>query len=77
MLTWGAFNIIGANQRTRTEIAKVQREVAADGIDDTGKFDQRAIACGLDDTAMMTGDRRVNQLTASLLAELQPGVHLD
>jgi hypothetical protein len=52
MLTWGAFNIIGANQRTRTEIAKVQREVAADGIDDTGKFDQRAIACGLDGAAV-------------------------
>jgi hypothetical protein len=31
-----------------------------DRIDDTGKFDQRAIARGLDDTAAMSGNRRVN-----------------
>jgi len=37
---------------------------APDRIDDTGKFDQRAIACGLDDTATMTGNRPVNQRTA-------------
>jgi len=29
MLTWGAFNIIGADEATRTEIAKAQRKVAA------------------------------------------------
>jgi putative DNA methylase len=29
MLTWGAFNIVGADRDTRTEIAKAQREVAA------------------------------------------------
>jgi putative DNA methylase len=29
MLTWGAFNIIGADEETRTNIEKAQREVAA------------------------------------------------
>jgi putative DNA methylase len=29
MLTWGAFNIVGADEETRTEIAEAQREVAA------------------------------------------------
>jgi hypothetical protein len=62
MLTWGAFNIIGANQRTRTEIAKVQREVAADDIDDTGKFDQRAVACGLDDNSTTSAARMAASL---------------
>ncbi|HEY6620868.1 MAG TPA: hypothetical protein VIY68_15085 [Steroidobacteraceae bacterium] len=35
---------------------------APDRIDDTGKLDQRAVACGLDDTAMMSGDYWVKQL---------------
>ena len=29
MLTWGAFNIIGADEETRTEIERAQRKVAA------------------------------------------------
>ena len=46
--------------RIAADHAALDYHRATDRIDNTGKFDQRAIACGLDDTAMMTGNRRVN-----------------
>jgi len=50
--------------RITADHAALNYDSAPDRIDDTGKFDQRAIACGLDDAAMMRGDRSVNQLAA-------------
>ena len=50
--------------RIAADHAALNHDRAPDRIDDAGKFDESAVACSLDDTAMMSGNRRVNQLAA-------------
>ena len=40
---------------------------ALHGIDDAGELDQRAVADGLDDAAVMLADRRIDQFAAMRL----------
>ncbi len=45
----------------------LHRDRAAHRIDDAGKFDQQAVAGGLDDAAMVLGDFRIKELAAQRL----------
>jgi len=56
--------LVLGHARIAADHAALDYHCAPDRIDDTGKFDQRAVACGLDDTAAMTGNRPVNQRSA-------------
>jgi len=61
----------------------LHRDRAAHRIDDAGKFDQQAVASGLDDAAVMLGDFRIEELAAQrfqtfkrtlLIRPHQPGI---
>ena len=56
--------LVLANTRIATEHAALNRNRALHRIDDAAKLDQRPVACRLDDTPMMSGDRGVDQLAA-------------
>ena len=45
----------------------LHRDRAAHRIDDAGKFDQQAVTGGLDDTAAVLGDLRIEKLAAQRL----------
>jgi hypothetical protein len=48
-------------------------DCAAHRIDDAGKFDQQAVAGGLDDAALVFGDFRIEELAAQRLEALVRG----
>ena len=63
--------LVLGHARIAADHAALDYHRAPDRIDDTGKFDQRAVARGLDDTATMTGNRPVDQRPAMGFQRLQ------
>src|SRR5437773_509848 len=57
--------------------AALHLDGAAHRIDDAGEFRQEAVACGLDDAALMLADFRVDQFAAMRLEALQRAFLVD
>jgi hypothetical protein len=55
---------LGRQPSIALEHAALHLDGAAHGVDHAAKFDKRAIACPLDDAAVMHGDGRIDQVAS-------------